>query len=112
MLEPTPEVWATLQEKHPPAQAANPDVLLHGELPSVNPIIFDELTGETVRKAALATHGAAGPSMADSYVWHRILVSFKGASRDLCDAVVGIARRLATERVGPAGLVYLLSNSS
>ena len=110
VLELTPEVRSMLKEKHPPAQLTNPEVLMHGELPSVNPIVFDELTVDTVRRAALATHGAAGPSMANSYVWRRILVSFTAASRDLCDAVAGVARRLATEHVDPACLLFLLNN--
>ncbi len=72
-----------------------------------------ELTPEvrsTVRRSALATQGSAGPSMADSYIWRRMLVSFKAASNNLCCAVAGVARRLATEHVDPLGLTALLNN--
>ena len=100
---------ATLLDKHPPTQPSNPDVPIHGELPVVDPIVFDKLTGD-VRKAALATQGAAGPSMGDSYVWRCLLVSFKVASIDLCNMVAGVTRRLATEHVDPAGLLPLLNN--
>ncbi len=110
VLELTPEVRAALKAKHPSARPADPSVLLHGELPEVNPILLEELTGDVVRKAALATQGAAGPSMGDSYVWRRMLVSFKAASVDLCEAIAGVARRLATEHVDPAGLLALLNN--
>ena len=46
----------------------------------------------------------------DAYVWRRLLVSFKSASTDLCDAVANVAYRLATEHVNPAGLQALLNN--
>ena len=69
VLELTPEVCNTLKAKHPKAHPKNPEVLLHGELPAVNPILFECITGTIVRKSVLATHqGAAGPSMADLYV--------------------------------------------
>ena len=67
VLELTPEVRPALLDKHPPAQPVNP--IVHGEQPTVDPILFDELTGDVVRRAALATQWAAGPSMGDSYVW-------------------------------------------
>lgn len=110
VLELTPEVRAALRTKHPQAKPANPDVLLQGEVPTVNSILFESLTGDVVRKTALATQGAAGPSMGDAYVWRRMLVSFKSASRDLCDAVAEVARHLASQQVDPAGLMPLLSN--
>ena len=110
MLELTPEVRAALLDKHPPVQLANLNVLIRDELPAVNPIVFNELTGDVVRKATLATQGAVGLSMGDSYVWRHLLVLFKGASNDLCDTVAGVARHLATEHVDPAGLLPLLNN--
>ena len=39
-----------------------------------------------------------------------MLVSFKAASRDLCDTEARVARRIATERVDPAGPLFLLNN--
>ena len=102
VMELTPEVRSALQAKHPKAQPAHPEALLHGELPTINPILFESITSDTVRRSALATQGSAGPSMADSYIWRRMLVSFKAASNDLCCAVAGI---LATEHVDPLGLL-------
>lgn len=110
VLDLTPEVRAALQSKHPLAQPMDPDVLLQGEPLEVNPVLFEALTGDVVRKAALATQGAAGPSMGDSYLWRRMLVSFKASSADLCEAIAGVARRLATEHVDPAGLSAILNN--
>lgn len=110
ILDLTPEVRSILEAKHPKAQPANPEVLLQGEIPAVNPILFECLTDATIRKTALAIQGAAGPSMADSYVWRRMLVSFKTASDELCSAVADVARRLATEHVDPSGVKALLNN--
>ena len=91
VLELTPEVRAALRKKHPQAKPANPDVLLQGEVPAFNSILFESLTGDVVRKTVLVTQGAAGPSIGDAYVWRRMMTSFKLASVDLCDAVAGVA---------------------
>ncbi len=106
----TQQVCAALQEKHPAAQPADSIALISGEPPQVNPIIFEAVTGDVVRKAALATQGAAGPSMADAYVWRRMLASFKSASEELASAIAAVGRRLASEHVDPAGIDALLNN--
>ena len=68
MLELIPEVSEALKAKHPHAQPVDPNVLIQGSAPTVNPILFETLTGEVVRETALAIRGAAGPSMGDAYV--------------------------------------------
>ena len=110
VLELTPEVRAALRTKHPQAKSANLEALLQGEAPVINPILFESLTGEVARKTALATQGAAGPSMGDAYVWRRMMSSFKSASKNLCDAVAEVAQHLASQHVDPAGIMPLLNN--
>ena len=44
ILDLTPEVSSILEAKHPKAQPANPEVLLQGEIPAVNSILFECLT--------------------------------------------------------------------
>ena len=73
-------------------------------------IIFEPLTGESIRKAALKTKGAAGISGGDADHWKRILLSFHGASSRLCDAMAAMGRRLATEFLDPTSLQAFLSN--
>ena len=54
-----------LAEKHPPGQAAVSDTLLESDsidAPCYDPVLFEELTGDLIRWAALHTHGAAVPS--------------------------------------------------
>ena len=59
-----------LTEKHPPGQAAVTDSLLESgsiDAPCHDPVLFEQLTGDSIRWAALHTHGAAGPSGVDAY---------------------------------------------
>lgn len=42
---------------------------MDGESEPVNPITFDGLDADAIRHAAHHTHGAAGPSGLDAYVW-------------------------------------------
>ncbi len=48
--------------------------------------------------------------MGDAYIWRRMMVSFKAASKDLCDAVAEVARHIASQEVDPVGLSPLLNN--
>ena len=80
ILELTPEVRAALLDNHFLTQLAKPNVIIYDELPAVDPIVFDKLIGDVVLKAALATQGAPGLSVEDS--WQHLLVSFNGAFSD------------------------------
>ena len=110
ILELTPEVKGVLQTKHPEVQPASTEVLIQGETPVLNSIYFKSLAGEVIRKTALAIKGAAGPSMGDVCIWRRMLVSFKSASVDICNAVAEVARHLATIQVDPKGFLPILNN--
>ena len=80
------------------------------ESATVNWILLECRTSDIIRKTALGTRGAAGPSMADAYIWRRTLLQFKSASKDLWDAVAEVARHLASQHVNPASLMPLLNN--
>ena len=72
-----------LAEKHPPGQAAVSDFVLESnnvDAPYYVPVLFEQLTGDLIRWAALCTHGAAGPSGVDAYAWRRLCSSFGSAS--------------------------------
>ena len=69
----SPSVLETLLKKHPPGQPVNPSVLIgEGEPPFVHPVLFDRIDGEAIKKAALNTKGAAGPSGLDAHCWRRL----------------------------------------
>jgi len=73
--------------------------LFHGEYNPPPPEIFESITGERIRKHALHTNGAAGPSGLDANGWKNILSTSKygTAANDLCKAIAALARKLATE---------------
>jgi len=99
-------VRTILKEKHPLPQPVNVDALA-SDLPCTDythPVLFDRLTGRTIRSAVLRTEGSAGPSGIDAAGWRRMCTSFHGASNDLCNALASMARRLATNYVDPSAL--------
>ena len=104
------EVEAMLRQKHPPAEPVNPDMILSGCTEDIHPIRFAGITADTIRKSALNTRGAAGPSGADADQWRQMCVSFRDVSSNLCDALASVARRLATEVVDPSSSSAFLAN--
>lgn len=96
-----------LLEKHPEANIPSPEVLLpNTEADEIcfDPVVFERITGETIKQAAMRTNGSAGPSGVDAYGWRRFCSSFKGVSVDLCNALAGVAKRLCTTQVDSDGL--------
>ena len=75
VLQLTHENIKELKSKHPPPADLNEDVMIKGEVPFADPILFENIDDETILKAALRTKGAAGPSGLDADGWRRILVS-------------------------------------
>ena len=98
-------------EKHPAAIPASPSILLDSssETQHYDPIIFDCITGDLIKKASLNTHGAAGPSGVDAYAWRRMCTSFGEASVGLCEALASVARRICTAHLVPSVLMPFLS---
>ena len=107
----SPSVLEVLKAKHPAARPASADALLsdNRDLPTVHPVIFDQIDASSIRSAALSTSGAAGPSGLDAYCWRGLCASFHSASRDLCHALAHFARRLCTTLVDPRGLSSFLA---
>ena len=100
-----------LLEKHPKGKPATDDTLL--DVSSINhchnPIIYEQITGEAIRQAALRTHGAAGSSGVDAYAWRRFCSSFQGVSTDLCNALAVVAKQLCVAIVHPDGLAAFVA---
>ena len=88
-----------LKKKHPDAQPATPDILMPEEASQPHPVIFDNITGEAIRRAAMRVQGGAGPSGLDAGDWRRLCVSFGTVSDDLCRAMADLAKRLCAEDV-------------
>ena len=104
-------VLDVLRDKHPPARPLQAEALVTSSYdpPDVHPVLFERLTGPSVRAAALRGQGAAGPSGVDAAGWRRMCSSFHRVSSDLCDALAAVGRRLCSEFVDPAPLQPLLA---
>ena len=74
-----------------------------------HPILFDQINGGMIRSAALLVNGSAGPSGVDAMGWRRMCTAFHGASKDLCDALAAIARRISTTFVDQSGLAAFIA---
>ena len=101
-----------LQEKHPPQGPVNHEAILFNEtLPTDHDphfVLFDNLNSDLIKRTALRTTGAAGPSGVDATSWRRFCTSFK-ASSDLCHSLASVARRLCTTYVHPASISALVA---
>ena len=87
-------VRVILKKKHPDAQPVTPDILMPEEASQPHLVIFDNITGEAIRHAAMRVQGGAGPSGLDAGDWRRLCVSFGTVSDDLCRAMADLAKRL------------------
>ena len=74
-----------LRSKHPEPTPCNSYALFDEHAPEVHPVVFESITADSVRKAALKTRGGAGPSGVDADGWRHILASgnFGNASEKL-----------------------------
>ena len=98
-----------LISKHPAAQEVHEECIMAGEPEDPHPIIFESIKSELIRSCALKTTGAAGPSGLDAHIWRRLCISFKEPSRNLCESLATVARRLCSEYVDPESVAPLLA---
>ena len=104
-------VLEALRAKHPEAQEMQEEALITTleDPPEIHDVLFERLTGASVRTAALRSQGAAGPSGIDAVGWRRMCTAFHRDSADLCEAVAAIGRRLCSDLVDPTPLQPLLA---
>ena len=109
--DPNLTVLDVLESKHPPAQPPNAQSLVHSDpnISQVHPVVFERIDAECIRKSALHTFGAGGPSRLDAYNWRRLCTSFGKASNDLCHSLAQMARRICSTHVHPDGLKPFLA---
>ena len=74
------------------------------DAPIYHPVVFDTITGDSVRTAVLKCRGGVGPSGLDAAAWQRMCTAFKGRSHDLCNAVALLVRRICTEEISTASM--------
>ena len=95
------ETMQLLRSKHPEPTPCNSDALFDEHAPEVHPVVFESITADSVRKAALKTRGGAGPSGIDADGWRHILASrnFGNASEELRSEFAKTIKILCTEKV-------------
>ena len=94
------EIRASLQAKHPDAAEAEDRVLLEGDVPRVEEVIFEDINAQVIQATAKKTFGSGGPTRVDADTWKHILCSkaFGKLSNELAEQVAVFARRLCTSR--------------
>jgi hypothetical protein len=99
ILSLTDETLKCLHDKHPNAEPKYNDMLLNGPLRIINTVIYDNINADLVRKCAIKTKGASGPSGLDADFWRRIVGSniYGNVTDDLCHAIALMARTLCGE---------------
>ena len=110
-LEIDENVIHKLKEKHPPAQPSSQKDMLNGPLNRVEEVIFDQIDGNSIHRAAMTTKGSGGPTAVDADAWKRFLCSksFGNSCNDLCESIARLARQFCTEHIPPDAIKFLVS---
>ena len=98
-----------LQEKHPLPRQPPPSVFLQDDPLPVNPILFERITPELIKKISRQMSGSSGPSGMDAEAWCRLLTCFKADSNRLCSALAAMARCICTEQLEAVDLAAFVS---
>ena len=95
------ETMTLLQEKHPEGAELDRTTITSTINPEAHPIVYEEITPDTIKTAALNTKGGAGPSGMNADGWRHILASkkFGSSAEDLRQAFTEVIKQLCTENV-------------
>ena len=80
------EIKKILLEKHPKGREVSDQTILPIQALAPQPVMFEEITAESVQKNTRNMKGSGGPTQVDSEIWRDFLCSkaFGKASLDLC----------------------------
>ncbi len=106
------ETMELLRTKHPDGKEANEEALLPGEIPTVEPIIFETIDEQMVLKAAQLTKGGSGPSGMDADGWRKILSSkiYGNTGPDLRRALANVIKKICVENINDNSLEALMAS--
>lgn len=105
-------VRETLREKHPPPTPANREYMETVPLQRSqqgHAVLYESIDADAILKASMATQGSAGPSGLDANAWRHLLTGYR-RSKQLSEAIAGLARRLCTEIVDPLSITAYTSS--
>ena len=90
-----------LQAKHPEPNTCHDDALCDTQAPEVHPDVFDSITANSIRSAAMNTKGGSGPSGQDADGWRQILASqrFGVCSEELRTQLALASKQMCTEKI-------------
>ena len=90
-----------LLQKHPEGQEVHEEMILEGPVEKVSSVIFDEITSDSILKAAVKTKGSAGPFMYDADDWRIILGStlFGAEAEDLRKSLAELTKELCVNEI-------------
>ena len=90
-----------LHMKHPYASPRYENLLLEGPVKFLIPVIYDNITEDIIRTAALRTNGAAGVSCLDSDEWRKIIGSniYGNAAVDLRKSIAELTKQLTSREI-------------
>ena len=90
-----------LKQKHPECGEPPPEVPIEGPIRKIHPVVYDDIDGSLILKAATLTKGGSGPSGLDADGWRRILTSrvFGTSSTDLRKTFAQLIKRICIEEL-------------
>ena len=108
----TEEIKELLQQKHPKAREVCEEILLPQTALEPEDVIYEEIDGTAVYKAAKQIQGSGGPTLIDADGWRHILCSksYGKASSDLCEAIADLAKKLCRDSIHPDALHEFIAN--
>ena len=97
----TDNIKEALLDKHPKGEDAHPEVLLPLIRPAPNPVIFEQITAETIQRSSKNLNGSGGPTLVDADAWKHFICSrsYGNHSSNLAYAIAGLAKRLCREEI-------------
>ena len=83
-----------------------PDALLTVTAPSAQPVIYENITADIIKKSCKMLQGSGGPTLIDCDVWKHMICckSYGSDSNNLAESIANLAKRLCTEQIHPACL--------
>ena len=90
-----------LSLKHPEAQQAHHEAILHEPKKEIHSIVYEDIDEDLVKKVAIKTKGGCGLSGIDADNWRRILVSNQpGSSRlELRTSIANFVKHLCNTNI-------------
>ena len=99
--EPTSEIIAELERKHPKQGPVDESVILPEQNILVQPVIFERINADAIIRSAQNIHGSGGPSRIDADTWKNMICSkaHGSESMQLAEEIAVLTRRLCAEAI-------------